>query len=145
MNVILCFACIQPGINKLEPDSRKNTLRNRIYNIEGVLPYLNPIGVIMVHFSTYARPCVHKMTFANQTNSGFRRLVFTKFPHKWKKIVKNYLIFFLGIEPSPIVLCTTVNIGISRNPSSSIDLNIWVLKHSVGLETRLSTFSLTLN
>ena len=34
------------------------------YNIMRVLPYLIPIGVIMVHFSTYARPCVHKMTCA---------------------------------------------------------------------------------
>ena len=33
-----------------------------IYNIARVLPYLIPIGVIMVYFSTYARPCVHSMT-----------------------------------------------------------------------------------
>ena len=45
------------------------------FNITRVLPYLIPIGVIMVYFSTYTRPCVHKTTCANQTNSGFRRLV----------------------------------------------------------------------
>ena len=36
------------------------------YNIARVLPYLIPIGVIMVHFSTYARPCDYQMTCANQ-------------------------------------------------------------------------------
>ena len=65
------------------------------YIIAGVLPYLIPTSVIMVHFSTFARPCVHKMTGANQTKSGFRRLVFTKFPQKWTKIVKNYPTFLL--------------------------------------------------
>ena len=34
------------------------------YNRLRVLSYLIPIGVIMVHFSTYARPCVHKMMCA---------------------------------------------------------------------------------
>ena len=34
------------------------------YNIARVLPYLIAIGVIMVYFSTYARPCVHLMTCA---------------------------------------------------------------------------------
>ena len=29
-----------------------------------MLPYQIPIGVTMVHFSTYARPCLHKMTCA---------------------------------------------------------------------------------
>ena len=33
-----------------------------IYNKARVYPYLIPTGVIMVHFSTYARPCVHPKT-----------------------------------------------------------------------------------
>ena len=70
----------------------------RIYNIARVLPYLIPIGVIMAHFSTYARPCVHSMTCVNQTNSDFLRLVFTKFPQKWKKIAKNYPTFLLELS-----------------------------------------------
>ena len=36
------------------------------YNIACVHPNLIPIGVIMVHFSTYARTCVHPMTCASQ-------------------------------------------------------------------------------
>ena len=36
------------------------------YNIAHVHPNLIPIGVIMVHFSTYARPCVHPMSCATQ-------------------------------------------------------------------------------
>ena len=36
------------------------------YNIARAHPNLIPIGVIMVHFSTYTRPCVHPMTCASQ-------------------------------------------------------------------------------
>ena len=34
------------------------------YNVVCVLPYLIPICVIMVHFFTYARLCVHRMACA---------------------------------------------------------------------------------
>ena len=46
---------------KLTHYFNKNKL---FYNIARVHPNLIPIGVIMVHFSTYARPCVHPMTCA---------------------------------------------------------------------------------
>ena len=42
------------------------TLSILFYNIAHVHPNLIPIGVIMVHFSTYARPCVHPMSCATQ-------------------------------------------------------------------------------
>ena len=45
------------------------------YNIAGVLPYLIPIGVIMVHFETYARPCVYQMTCASQMEKRARYVV----------------------------------------------------------------------
>ena len=45
------------------------------YNIARVLPHLIPIGVIMVHFSTYARLCVHQMTCANQVGKRARVVV----------------------------------------------------------------------
>ena len=78
------------------------------FNIASALPSLIPIGVIMVHFSTYARSCVYKMECANQTNSGFRRLVFIKFPHKWTKIVKDYPTFLLKLSLLQLyVPCTT--------------------------------------
>ena len=35
------------------------------YNVARVLPYLIPIGVIIVYFSTYAWPYVHQMTCAS--------------------------------------------------------------------------------
>ena len=44
----------------------------RLYNIVRVLLYLIPIGVIMVHFSTYARPCIHEMTCAK----NYKEIVF---------------------------------------------------------------------
>ena len=81
-------------------------LLSNTYNIARVLHYLMSIGIIMVHFSTYARPCVPEMTCANQSNSGFRRLVFTKFPQKWKKIVKNCPTFLLELS-FPTAPCTT--------------------------------------
>ena len=37
----------------------------RVYNIARAHPNLISIGVIMVYFSTYARPCVHPMTCAS--------------------------------------------------------------------------------
>ena len=43
------------------------------YNIACVHPNLIPIGVIMVHFSTYARPCVHPMTCASQIGEACAR------------------------------------------------------------------------
>ena len=57
--------------NAITSFCKMTTMTIRNYNIAGVLPYLIPVDVIMVHFSIYARPCVHKMTCANQTNSGF--------------------------------------------------------------------------
>ena len=47
------------------------------YNIAHVLPYGHQ-GL----FLNIRTACVH--------NLGLRRLVFTKFSHKWKKIVKKY-------------------------------------------------------
>ena len=46
------------------------------YNVVRVLPYLIPIGVIMVHSSTYARPCVHPMTCASQMGGSMRALCY---------------------------------------------------------------------
>ena len=43
------------------------------YNIASVHPNLIPIGVIMVHFSTYARTCVHPMTCASQIGEACAR------------------------------------------------------------------------
>ena len=48
------------------------------YNIAHVHPNLIPIGVIMVHFSTCARPCVHQMTCASQMGEACARCVFKK-------------------------------------------------------------------
>ena len=48
------------------------------YNIARVHPYLIPIGVIMVHFSTYARPCVHPMTCASQIGEACARCAITE-------------------------------------------------------------------
>ena len=44
------------------------------YNIAHVHPNLIPIGVVMVHFSTYARPCVHPMTCASQMEKHARAM-----------------------------------------------------------------------
>ena len=44
-----------------------------------MLPNLIPIGVIMVHFSTYARPCVHPMTCASQMGEACARYVIRNF------------------------------------------------------------------
>ena len=41
-------------------------------------PNLIPIGVIMVHFSTYARPCVHPMMYASQMGEACARCVIKK-------------------------------------------------------------------
>ena len=49
-----------------------------IYNITRAHPNLIPIGVIMVHFSTYARPCVHPMTFASLVKEACARYVIKK-------------------------------------------------------------------
>ena len=45
------------------------------YNIARVHPNLIPIGVIMVHFSSYARPCVHPMTCASQMEKHARAVL----------------------------------------------------------------------
>lgn len=46
------------------------------YDIVRLLLFLIPISVVMVHFSTYAQPCVYKNDVCNlQTRSGFLRLV----------------------------------------------------------------------
>ena len=47
----------------------------QVYNIACVHPNLIPIGVIMVHFSTYARPCVHPMTCASQMGEACMRML----------------------------------------------------------------------
>ena len=62
------------------------------YNIAHILLYLIPIGVIMVpvYFSTHTQPYIHKMMCVDQTNSGFRRLVFTKL-----KLIKRAIIIFI--------------------------------------------------
>ena len=48
------------------------------YNIARAHPNLISIGVIMVHFSTYARPCVHPMTCASQVKEACARYVIKK-------------------------------------------------------------------
>ena len=56
------------------------------YNIARAHPNLIPIGVIMVHFSTYARPCVHPMTCASQMKEEFVRYVIKTFLQRKKTI-----------------------------------------------------------
>ena len=54
-------------------------LRLKLYcNIARVPPNLISIGVFMVHFSTYARPCVHPMTCASQMGEPCARSVIKK-------------------------------------------------------------------
>ena len=53
----------------------------KINNIARVHPNLIAIGVIMVHFSTYVRPCVHPMTCASQMGEACACYV----------IIKNFL------------------------------------------------------
>ena len=65
-----------PIFNK---DDRKGTVAHRvIYNIARVHPNVIPIGVIMAHFSTYARPCIHPMTCASQMGEARARYVIKK-------------------------------------------------------------------
>ena len=61
------------------------------YNIARVHPDQIPIGVIMVHFSTYARPCVHPMTCASQMSEGCARCVIKSFLQRDDTIKNVYL------------------------------------------------------
>ena len=54
------------------------SLFRQLYNIARVHPNLIPIGAIMVHFSTYARPCVHPMTCASQMGEACAHCVIKK-------------------------------------------------------------------
>ena len=63
------------------------------YNIARVHPNLIPIGVIMVHFSTYARPCVHPMTCASQMGEACARCVILKKLLQRDNTIKN--VFFI--------------------------------------------------
>ena len=62
-----------------------------IYNIARVHPNLIPIGVIMVHFSTYARPCVHPMTCASQMGEACAHCVIKKLLQRDNTIKNVYL------------------------------------------------------
>ena len=53
-------------------------------------PNLIPIGVIMVHFSTYARPCVHPMTCASQMGEACARCVLKNFLQR-DNTIKMYI------------------------------------------------------
>ena len=54
-------------------------------------PNLIPIGVIMVHFSTYARPCIRPMTCASQVKEACTRYVIKNFLQRDNTIKKVYL------------------------------------------------------
>ena len=60
------------------------------YNIARMHPNLIPIGVIMVHFSTYARPCVHPMTCASQMGKHARAVLLKKLLQR-DKTIKTYI------------------------------------------------------
>ena len=63
----------------------------KVYNIARVHPNLIPIGVIMVHFSTNARLCVHPMTCASQMGEGCARCVIKKLLQRENSIKNVYL------------------------------------------------------
>ena len=62
-----------------------------LYNIAHVHPNLTPIGVTMVHFSTYARQCVHPMMCAGQMGEACARYVIKKFLQRDNTIKNVYL------------------------------------------------------
>ena len=79
-----------------------------MYNIARMLPYQIPISVIMAHFSTYARPCVHKMTCKSDklgVSVAYLALSFYKVSPEMDENSEELRNFFLGIESSTI-LCT---------------------------------------
>ena len=67
------------------------TLTKKIYDRARVHPNLIPIGVIMVHFSTSARPCVHPMTCASQMGEARARCVIKKLLQRDNTIKKVHL------------------------------------------------------
>ena len=85
-----------------------------------VLPYLFPIGVIMVHFSAlYERPCVHQDGLCKSNKLGFPSLRFYK---ESPEVAKNNLNFPLELSLLQLYRAQRKHRDVSK-PQASSGLN----------------------